>query len=54
LAFKLEDKVLGESILVPLDGLVEAFGRHAVDLGEVGVEDDAPPAQFKNATGDSR
>ena len=35
---KLKDEVGGESLSVALDLFVEAFGRHAVDGGEVGVQ----------------
>ena len=36
---KLEEEVLGESLAITFDGLIEAEGRNVVQPGEVGIQD---------------
>ena len=46
---KLETKVVGEPIRVPLHRLIEAFCGHSVEYCEVAVEDDPVPSKDENA-----
>ena len=49
---KLKHEVYWETTEVAFDLLVEAFGRHTVQRGEIGIEKDLLPPQYVNYPGD--
>jgi len=34
-----KDEITGKTILVPLDRLVQGFGRHVIQRGKIGIDD---------------
>jgi flagellar hook-length control protein FliK len=48
----LQHEIVREALAVALDLLIQAFGRHAIELGQIGVDDDALSTDNQDAAGD--
>jgi hypothetical protein len=51
---ELKHEVRREALRIALDGLVQRLGRHAIELGQIGVNHHLEPAQHLNAPLDAR
>ena len=49
----MEHEILGKTLGVAFDLLVQALGRNAVDDGELAIEDDALAAEDQNDRSDA-